>query len=120
MRKTIKEKILSSNLGTNGCLRRARECLYWHNMLSDIKDFLSSCNICRELEIASQKETLVSHDIPGAPWVKVAKDLFSLRGKEYLITVDYFSNFFEIDRLQKTTSKKFITNLKNHFARYLK
>ena len=118
MRKTIKEKVHSSHLGINGCLRRARECLFWPNMTSDIRDFISSCSICRELETRNQKETLMSHDIPDRPWAKIGTDLLSLFSNDYLITADYFSNFFEIDRLHNTTSAQVIKKLKAHFARY--
>ncbi len=45
-------------------------------------------------------------------------DLFSFKGKEFLITVDYYSNFWEIDQLAITSASTVITKLKNHFARY--
>ena len=45
-------------------------------------------------------------------------DLFELNRKEYMVTVDYFSNFWEVDRLTSTTSAAIILQLKNHFARY--
>ena len=35
-----------------------------------------------------------------------------------MITVDYFSNFWEIHRLTSTTSSAIVLKLKNHFARY--
>ena len=45
-------------------------------------------------------------------------DLFELNIKEYMITVDYYINFWEIDRLTSTTSSAVVLKLKNHFARY--
>ena len=42
----------------------------------------------------------------------------SQNGKDYLVTVDYYSNFAEVDRLSKTTSKSVIKRLKQHFARH--
>ena len=36
-------------------------------------------------------------------WEQVAVDLFELNKKEYVITVDYYSNFWDIDRLTSTT-----------------
>ena len=44
--------------------------------------------------------------------------MFELDGKVYKITVDYFSNFWEIDRLENTKSSTVIQKLKAHFARY--
>lgn len=38
-----------------------------------------------------QRETMISHNIPG-------RDLFELNGRDYLVTVDYYSNYFEVDR----------------------
>jgi len=111
-------RIHSSHLGREGCLRRARECLFWPNMSSELKDYVASCSICREYETANANETLMPHEIPERPWSKVGTDLFSLYGKDFLITVDYLSSFFEIDRLQSTTSEAVIKKLKNHFSRY--
>jgi transposase InsO family protein len=123
IRKMMKEKVHSSHLGISGCLRRARECLYWPNMTTEIRDFISQCSTCRELEKSNQKETLMSHDIPDRPWSKVGTDLCSQTNpsgikEDYLVTVDYFSFFIEVDRLHNTTSKTVIGKLKQHFARY--
>ena len=38
--------------------------------------------------------------------------------KDYLITVDYYSDFWELDCLPDTTSNTIITCTKAHFARY--
>lgn len=35
-----------------------------------------------------------------------------------MITVDYMSNFWEVDRLESTTSQTVIRKLKAHFARH--
>ena len=35
-----------------------------------------------------------------------------------MITVDYLTNFWEVDRLENTKSKTVIRKLKAHFARY--
>lgn len=44
--------------------------------------------------------------------------LFSYNGKEFLITVGCYSNFWEIDLLASTSAPTMVTTLKNHFARY--
>ena len=36
-------RIHNSHLGVNGCLNRARECLYWPGMTGDIKNHVSTC-----------------------------------------------------------------------------
>ena len=60
----------------------------------------------------------MAHELPDRPWAKIGTNLFSLDGIDYRITVDYFSNYWEINRLEDTPSKTIIPKLKGHFARY--
>ena len=57
-------------------------------------------------------------DIPKRPWQIVSADLFQYGDKQFLVTVDYFSDFFEMDELSTGTSREVIDKLSNHFARY--
>ena len=36
---------------------------------------------------------------PERPWQRNGVDIFSIDGNNYLITGDYYSNYFEIDTL---------------------
>ncbi|KAA8586076.1 hypothetical protein FQN60_007645 [Etheostoma spectabile] len=47
LRVDITHRIHSSHLGVKGCLRRARECVYWLGMSEEIKTFISKWDICR-------------------------------------------------------------------------
>ena len=116
-RQTIKE-LHASHQGVEATLRQARETLYWPNTKNEIKDNISRCNVFPQFARKQPKETLVSHAIPNRPRVKVARDLFEYKQKSYLVTVDYFSNFFEIDRLYDTTTKAVILKVEKHMARY--
>ena len=91
--------------------------IYWPGMNSAVKEYVEKCLICHTFETTQQNETLQSHGVPNRPWAKLGADLFTFQEKEYLITVDYYSNFFEVDRLD-TTSEEVICQLKKHFARH--
>uniref|UniRef100_A0A8C7Y8Z2 Gypsy retrotransposon integrase-like protein 1 n=1 Tax=Oryzias sinensis TaxID=183150 RepID=A0A8C7Y8Z2_9TELE len=113
----ITQRIHSTDIGTEGCLRRARDCIYWHGMNDHIKKYIAKCDICQKVDAKQQKETLRPHELTDRPWTKVGTDLFNFDGREYLITVDYYSNFWEIDHLPDTKSSTVIRKLKAHFAR---
>ncbi|CAC5423216.1 unnamed protein product [Mytilus coruscus] len=109
---------IHTHIGIEGCLKRARECVYWPRMNTELKDYISKCDIYQSNGTKQPKETLKLHDEPSRPWVKVGTDLCSLYGNDYRITVDYYSSFFEIDRMYDTSSKTVISKLKQHFARW--
>ncbi|XP_061170331.1 uncharacterized protein K02A2.6-like [Saccostrea echinata] len=118
MRQDMLCKIHKSHIGVEGSLRRARENIFWPGMNAETRDFISRCEICRSLDDKQCKETLRSHEVPDKPWGKIACDIFTFDGQDYLVTVDYFSNFWEVDHLSRSTSKTVIKKLRAHFARY--
>ena len=119
LRPMIKTKLHSSHMGIDACLRRARESVFWPGFSAEIKQMVETCETCRKFETSPQKEPLVSHDVPLRPWEKIGVDIFELNGKEYLTTVDYYSNFWEIDQLPTDAkATTVIAKLKDHFACY--
>lgn len=61
---------------------------------------------------------MISHPVPSRPLQVLPVDLFELQGQDYLVTTDYYSNFFEFDKLVSKTSKEVIGMLKPHMARH--
>ena len=84
-------------------------------MTADIKNYVSTCEACREYERGQVKETMMSPETPNRPWQPVAADLFEFEGKTYLVSSDYYSNFFELDHLRSPSSVCVIRKLKAHF-----
>ena len=118
MREEIKQKLHQSHLGTQGCLRRGREVVYWPGMHKNIEDFISSCSICKSYQTDQQKEPMISNEIPSRPWEKVGCDLFDFEDKHYLVCVGYYSDYFEVDRIFGKKGKEVISRLKSQFARH--
>ena len=118
MRSEMEKRLHSAHLGYDSMLRRARELLYWPGMAQDIKQTAEHCEACQRMKLHNQKETLRQHSKGQSPWVKVGIDLFELDGRQYLVTVDYFSSFTEVDYLTSTIANDVIIKLQVHFARY--
>jgi len=84
-------------------------------MSNEIHHLASQCPTCNEYTAKQQKQPLMS---PTAPWSMVAKDLFTFSGKAYLITVDYYSDFWELDAVSDTSGETITECAKVHFAHY--
>ena len=98
--------------------RRARGIVFWPGMAHDIKQLADLCETCQEMKPRNTREPLKQHTEGDGPWQKIGLDFSEIAGKHYLIVVDYYSNFIEIDLLTSQTSTRTITLLKKHFARY--
>ena len=118
MRKEVKQKAHAGHMAINACIRRARDLVFWPGLSKEIRQLVESCKTCARHANKQQPETLHMHPVPDRPWAKVGTDLFTISGRDYLVTVDYFSNFYEIDFLADTLLETIIGKLKNHFARH--
>ena len=104
------EKIHSFHLGIERCLRRTKEVFYWPRMNAELKDFILNCDVCNSYKPEKPKERLMPHEFPTKLWQKVGTDLMQFDGRQLLITVNYYSLFFEVDQLQSTDSRLLLRN----------
>ena len=118
LRAEMMAKCHATHIGIKGCVRRARESMYWPRMSSDLKDYISRCDVCLAYQSAPHKETHMQHEIMARPWAKVCADLCDFRGRTLLVVCDYFSGFIEVERLHTTTATAVSRALKALFARY--
>ena len=59
------------------------------------------------------------HTIPIRPWSKISADLFQLDGNNYLVMIDHYSDYIELDSLSGNTSANtLIRAMKPEFARH--
>ena len=118
LREEMMERVHSSHRGIEYCLRRAREVFNWPRMNAEFKELVLKSDICNLYKPAQPRERLISHEIPSRPWQKVCTDLFMFDQYHYLIAVDYYSSFFEVDKLDMTDSRTVIDKLKMQFSRH--
>ena len=104
MRKQMMNRTHSSHLGAAACVRITRDVLFWPGMSSEITVVVTACSIYNNYKARQQKEPLMTHKIPKTTWTLVGQDLFSYRGDDYLVTVYFYSDYFELDHLSDTTT----------------
>ena len=81
-----------------------------------MKDYLAKCEVCNAYQSEQPKEPLINHELPDRPWEKIGVDLMFVDGQHYLVTVDYYSDYFELDHMTSTNSEAVIKRLKRHFS----
>ena len=118
LRDITKKRLHSAHLGYDSMMRRYRDTVFWPAMSTEIRQVAENCEACQLHKPRNQKETLKQHEEGETAWSKIGVDLYEIKGGSYLVTVDYYSNFIEVDYLSTTTTRQVITKLKGHFARY--
>ena len=118
LRKEMMAACHSTHIGVEGCIRRARESMFWPRMSTELKEYVAKCDVCMSYRAMPGKETLLSHEFVARPWAKVGADLCDFKGRTLLVVCDYFSNFIEVESLQSVTSRGVCKALKIMFARY--
>ena len=118
LRKQMLTLIHESHLGIVKCKQRAREALYWPSMNSDIEETIQNCTKCATFQSKQPSEPLMPSPTPELPFSEVGTDLFEFESRTYLLTVDYYSKFIEVDQLLDQRSKTTIQALKAQFARH--
>jgi hypothetical protein len=101
------------------CKQRAQDILFWMRMCKKLEHVDGKGPTCLERLPSNTKEPMLPHRIPDRPWQVVATDLFTWNNEDYIITVDYDSRNFALDKLHSTTSAAVIHKLKAAFARLL-
>lgn len=118
LRNEMLKRLHEGHIGIEKCKRRARTAVYWPGINADIERMVSSCDTCIKHQAKQPKEPLTVTDIPDEPWQKVGTDIFHLDGKNYLLVIDYLSNYPEMALLSNMSATCVITHMKSIFARH--
>ena len=115
-RKEYLDRVHAGHQGITKCQLRAKECIYWPNMLADIDEMVSDCMVCLKSAKSLQKEPMISHELPGQPWEVLSSDLFEIDGHTYILLIDHFSKMPLVRGLRSVTSAEVIKFMKDIFS----
>ena len=108
----------ASHIGIEGCIRRAWESLFWPRMSTELKEYISKCDVCMSHRASPSKEPLQQHEFAPYPWNKVGADLCDFYGRTLLVVCDYYSNFIEVENVTRANTSGVAKALKAMFSRY--
>lgn len=118
----MREKMLSliheSHLGIQKMKSRANQLLFWPGISADIDRLSEQCELCQKYRSRSQKEPLITHEIPSIPWNKIGCDILEYQGKNFLVAVDYYSKWIELKQLRAKKSADIIEAWTEMFASF--
>lgn len=117
-RRLILERIHDGHLGISKCRERANQGVWWPGISKDIKDLVSKCRYCTEKRPAQPKEPLLPSTLPERPFQKVGTDICTVKGKNFLVVVDYYSRYIDFQELESITSRTVIRKLKIVFSQH--
>lgn len=118
LRKDMLNKLHVAHLGIQKTKSRTRNIFYWPRMTVDIDDFISKCSACLKYSRNVIKEPLIAHERPKIPFAKVGTDILTFGGRDYLVIVDYFSNWIELGEINSKSALEIINILRKVFATY--
>ena len=120
--KQLQQKMLKavhiSHMGMVKTKQLARDIVYWPNMNKQIEQLISRCSVCLEHRNKNAREPMMAHPVPKRMWTKLGADLFQIGNEHYMVIVDYFSGFIELDELLDTTTNTVMKTMKRQMARY--
>ena len=117
MRQEILENLHQSHMGISKTKSRARETVYWSNVNQHIEKLIKKCKACQNCQKQQQKEPMIPSHIPIYSFQIVASDLFKWNNQDFAIVVDYYSKYWEIERLYDTKSITIVKKMKKIFSR---
>ncbi|XP_052566384.1 uncharacterized protein K02A2.6-like [Culex pipiens pallens] len=122
LRRKMIEKTHISHNGVEATLKLARANIFWPGMSAQIRDTVKECAVCAKFAGSQSKPPMQSHPVPVHPFQLVSLDVFfaEYRGikRKFLVTVDHYSDLFEIDLLKDLTPQSAIAACKINFARH--
>ena len=101
---------------------RLRSKVWWPGIDADAERKCRSCHGCQVVsQTAPMQPPVKPTPLPQGPWEHLAADLLGPlpTGEFLLVTVDYYSRYFEVDALRSTTSKAVVSCLHSHFTRHV-
>ena len=118
LRKEFMNLIHTGHPGLEKTKQLSRETMYWPGINAQIDDVVKNCESCQIYQHQQKSESEIKHKIPERPWSKIGTDLFAMTGRDFVIVVDYTSNYFDLSMIPDKKSSTVVKHTKRIFSRY--
>lgn len=104
LKRKYMELIHEGHQGREKCLLKARECIYWNGITSDIAQLVEKCGTCQTNSQMKSSTLEQKSEIPPFPWHTLATDLFYWNKRDFLVLGDFYSKMIFVRKLSNSTS----------------
>lgn len=113
-------KLLHSNhIGIVKMKQIARRCLFWLGINDDIEWHVKQCQICLQTSVIPKPTSSTSWTPTDRPFSRIHADFFHFDHRTFLLVVDSYSKWLEIDLMKTgTDASKVIRKFTAIFARF--
>ena len=112
MRAEVLQKVHQGHQGIQRCHLRISSAVWWPRNFRDIENYMS----CLSTDYYTLHRTTFIDKASQPSMGESSSGLVPLKWKSYLVVVDYFSRYVEVQSLRSTTSASVVTALKAIFA----
>ena len=103
----MKSRLHSSHIGTESCLRRARECLFWSEVSAEMRELVAQCETCAKLPNLPNQSAERDIDTALSTFPTMAEGCCrSIQVQQERLHdhsgPEYFSNYWELDQLNSS------------------
>ena len=116
MRAEMIEKSHEAHQGIEAMQKFARDVMYWPQMSKHLKQACRQCSTCNECANQQQPEPMMSYPIAEHPYQIVSSDVMEYNGQHYIIAVDHYSDYIEVQKLKDLTARTTIRFFEKTFA----
>jgi transposase InsO family protein len=115
LRSLYLQRVHEGHQGVNKCQERARNLFWWPGVNESISLYIHECENCI-------KNSRVLHEpwtespIPKGPWCEIGVDIFEFKNELFVIMIDYYSKWIEVERVPSQTAEIVCDALRKVFA----
>nr|XP_022920982.1 uncharacterized protein K02A2.6-like [Onthophagus taurus] len=119
LRSALLAEIHLSHLGINKSKALARSYFWWPSLDADIERMCKSCKICAAVINNPPKIAPRPWPLTNRPWSRLHLDFLGpIFGKRYLILIDTYTKWIEVEQMSCTNAESLITYLRKIFCQF--
>ena len=119
LRNPVLKLLHANHSGMVKMKQTARRCLFWFGLNNDIENFVQQCQSCMKTAVIPTQVCNTSWTPTNRPFSRIHADFFYFDSRTYLLVVDSYSKWLEIEVMKYgTDANKVIKKFLVIFARF--